>query len=530
MLTAAKAPCDELQMRSAPVAVAPCARTSEPWILVATILGSSIVFIDGTVVGVALPVLQSELGATVTQVQWVFEAYALVLASLLLVGGSLGDRLGRRRIFVLGTVVFALASVACGLSPDIGALIGARALQGIGAAMLTPGSLAIISASFPEDRRGWAIGMWSSFTAITVAIAPPLGGWLIENASWRMIFFINVPIALVVIGIALWHVPESRDESTMGHIDWLGAILATIGLGGVAFGLTESSSLGLTHPSVILGLVIGAAALVALVFIERRARAPMVPLDLFRSRSFSGANILTLLLYAGLSGTFFLLPFNLLQVQGYSTTEAGLAMLPFVLILFVLSRWSGALVDRTGARILLIVGPTVVAASSILYALPGVGGSFWTTFFPAILLHGIGMGITVAPLTTVVMKSVGESRAGAASGINNAVSRVAGLLAVAIVGVVAITVFNRTLDTRLAGATVPPAAAQAIESQRTRLGAIELPEGLDPATAAALRRALEEAFLAGFRGAMLLSGGLALAGGIAAAITIESGVASRRTA
>jgi EmrB/QacA subfamily drug resistance transporter len=529
MLATAKAPCDELQIQAAPPAATPCARSAEPWILVATILGSSMVFIDGTVVGVALPVLQSELGATVTQVQWVFEAYALVLAALLLVGGSLGDRVGRRRIFMLGTVLFALASVACGLSPDVNTLIAARAVQGVGAAMLIPCSLAIVSASFSDERRAWAIGMWSSFTAITVALAPPLGGWLIENASWRMIFFINVPIALVVIAISLWRVPESRDETASGHIDWLGAILATLGLGGLAFGLTESSSIGPTHPTVILALAVGLAALGALVFVESHAHSPMVPLDLFRSRSFAGANILTLLVYGGLSGTFFLLPFNLLQVQGYSTTEAGLAMLPFVLAVFLLSRWSGALVNRFGARLLLVVGPTVVAVSGVLYALPGVGGSFWTTYFPAILLQGIGMGITVAPLTTVVFQSVGESRAGAASGVNNAVSRVAGLLAVAIVGAVAIAMFNRSLDTRLAGTTVPPAAAQAIEDQRTRLGAIELPDGLIPATAVALQRAFDEAFLAGFRAAVLLCGGLALAGAFAAALTIDGPAARKST-
>lgn len=521
MLNATRAPCDELQMQSAAATVAPCARNEEPWVLAATIIGSSLVFIDGTVVNVALPVLQSELRASVADVQWVFEAYLLVLASLLLVGGSLGDRLGRRRIFVLGTVVFALASVACGLSPDVNVLIAARALQGIGAAMLTPGSLAIISASFAEDRRGWAIGTWSSFTAISTAIGPPLGGWLIEHASWRAVFFINAPLALLVIAIALWRVPESRDQSARGPLDWVGALLATIGLGGTVYGLTESGNVGLGHPMVLIAFAVGVAALLLLVVVEARTPSPMVPLDLFRSRTFTGANILTLLLYAGLSGTFFLLPFNLLQIQGYSTTAAGASMLPFVLILFALSRWSGALVDRVGARPLLIIGPTVVALSSVLYALPTVGGSYWTTFFPAIVLHGVGMAITVAPLTTVVMRSVGESRAGAASGINNAVARVASLLAVAIIGVVALTAFNRTLDGRLAGTTLPPAVAEAIESQRTRLGAIELPSGLDPATAGALRRAIDEAFIAGFRLAVLLSGGLALASGVAAAVTIE---------
>ena len=516
-----RAPCDEAAVRAAPPAAAPCAPSAEPWVLVATILGSSIVFIDGTVVSIALPVLQEELRASVTAVQWVFEAYALVFASLLLVGGALGDRLGRRRIFVVGAVVFGLASVACGVAPDIQTLVGARALQGIGAAMLTPGSLAIISASFGEERRGWAIGMWSSFTAISTAIGPPLGGWLIEHASWRMVFFINVPLVVAVIAMALWRVPESRDEADQGPLDWLGAVLATIGLGGVAYGLTESGATGMANPMVVLPLAAGVAALVAFVLVEARASAPMVPLHLFRSRSFTGANLLTLLLYAGLSGIFFLLPFNLLQVQGYSTTAAGLATLPFVVILFALSRYSGALVDRIGARPLLIVGPAIVAAASVLYAVPSVGGGYWTTFFPAIALHGLGMAITVAPLTTVVMRSVQADHAGTASGINNAVSRVAGLLAVAIVGALTLAFFNATLDARLRGTTLPPAAAQALEEQRTRVGAIELPQGLDGATAGALQRALNEAFVAGFRGSVLLCAALALASALVAALTIE---------
>lgn len=494
----------------------------------ATILGSSIVFIDGTVVSVALPILQTELGASVAAVQWVFEAYALVLASLLLVGGSLGDRLGRRRIFVLGVILFGMASIACGLAPDINALVAARALQGVGAAMLTPGSLAIISASFSEDRRGWAIGIWSSFTAISTAIGPPFGGGLIEHASWRMVFFINVPLALVVVAIALWRVPETRDPEAKGQIDWLGALLATIGLGGVVYGLTESGTVGLASPTVLLALAVGLAALSLFVVAEARSPAPMVPLELFRSRSFTGANILTLLLYAGLSGTFFLLPFNLLQVQHYSTTAAGLSMLPFVFILFALSRWSGALVDRIGARPLLIAGPVVCAAASILYALPGVGGSYWTTFFPAIVVHGIGMAITVAPLTTVVMRSVSPAHAGVASGINNAVSRTASLLAVAVVGVLAVAVFNRTLDARLEGAQLPPAAVSALESQRTRLGAIEIPPDVDRATAGALKRAIDEAFVAGFRASVLLAGALALASALAAAVTIEEAATKTR--
>jgi EmrB/QacA subfamily drug resistance transporter len=412
-------------------------RTVERAVLVSAITGSSMTFVDGTVVNVALPVLRQSLRADVAQAQWIVTAYMLFLASLILVGGALGDRWGRRKVFAAGVLLFASASVWCGLAPDAAHLILARGFQGIGAAMLVPGSLALISAGFSREDRARAIGTWAGWTSIAAGIGPLAGGWLVQTLSWRWIFFLNLPFAVGVLVLVRLRVPESRGETDGGPIDWPGAALATMGLFGVVYGLIRAGAEGLAERTVIASLALGAGALVAFAWREAHARWPMVPPSLFRSPGFSGANLLTLLLYAGLGQTMFVLPFHLIQRRGYSPVEAAAALLPFVGVMFLLSRWAGGLLNRTGPKLPLTAGPAVAAVGFWLFVPLGSRGSYWTEIFPPVLVMSLGMALCVAPLTTTVMASVEETHAGLASGINNAVARVATLLAVALAGLVA---------------------------------------------------------------------------------------------
>jgi EmrB/QacA subfamily drug resistance transporter len=505
-----KSPCDEAAIKSGS-AIAPCAEAAEPWILVVAILGSSMAFIDSTVVNVALPAIQSSLGATVTSMQWVVEAYGLLLSALILTGGALGDVFGRKRMFLLGVSVFAAASVACGLAANIRELVIARAVQGFGAAFLVPGSLSIISASFSESKRGRAIGTWSGFTSITTAAGPVLGGWLIEHASWRWAFFLNIPIAVAVIALSFWWVPESKGERKRDDIDWIGALLVTAGLTGLTYGFIESSSRSWTNAAVWGALVVGGMCLVCFRYFEDRASSPMVPFDLFRSPNFSGGNLLTFFLYAALGIFFFLFPLNLIQVQHYSATATGAAALPFILLMFLLSRWSGGLVARFGAKGPLIIGPLIAGVGFLCFCLPSIGGGYWKTFFPGFVVLGLGMAVTVAPLTTVVMGAVDQNLAGTASGINNAVARAAGLLAIAVFGAVMVSLFSHYLNARITALALPADLARAVRSNELQLAAISVPGGLDPMTAAELKSSIDQAFVFGFRLIMLLCAGLSVA-------------------
>ena len=488
----------------------PCTKGAERWILAVAILGSSMAFIDSTVVNVALPAIQRTLGGTVIDMQWVVEGYGLLLSALILPGGAMGDVFGRRRVFLAGVSVFAIASAGCGLAANIRELVIARAVQGFGAAFLVPGSLSIISASFSEGERGRAIGTWSGFTSIAAATGPVLGGWLIEHSSWRWVFFINLPLAVAVILFSLLRVPESKIDAPRG-IDWIGALIVTAGLAGVTYGFIESAGLGRNNPSVWGTLVVGCACLIAFSYFEAHARSPMVPLRLFRSADFTGANLLTFFLYAALGIFFFLFPLNLIQVQHYSATATGAAALPFILLMFLLSRWSGGLVDRFGAKLPLIVGPVVAAAGFLLFVLPSIGGSYWTTFFPGFVVLGLGMAVSVAPLTTVVMGAVERGHVGTASGINNAVARIAGLLAIAILGMVMVSAFSHYLDQRLAQLPVPIEVIHSLQSNEIKLAAVAVPAGIDSTAAATLRISIDRAFVFGFRLIMLICAGLSVA-------------------
>jgi len=504
-----KQPCDEAVIRAGALG-ARCAEASRPWVLAAMVLGSSMPFIDSTVVNVALPALQSSLHATVVDVQWVVESYGLFLSALILVGGALGDSLGRRKMFLLGVLGFAVASAGCGSSSSIKSLLVWRSVQGIAAAFLVPGSLAIISSSFDEKSRGKAIGTWAGFTTITTALGPVLGGWLIEHASWHWIFFLNIPLAAFVLIISFWHVPESRSPDP-ASIDWLGASFTILGLAALVYGFLESSILGWTHPRVIGTLIVGVGSLTLLIFVEKRVETPMVPPKLFQSASFSGANLITLFLYAALGIFFFVFPLNLIQIQKYSATATGAAALPMILLMFLLSRWSGGLISRYGPKVPLIVGPLIAAMAFFLFAVPNVRAPYWTAFFPAFVVLGLGMAISVAPLTTVVMNSVDQERAGTASGINNAVARVAGVLAVAVLGAVMAAAFAHSLRRSLHRLNLNVGIVHQLESNVAKLGSLDAPPGADPETAAGIRSAISDAFIFGFRLIVLVCAVLAIA-------------------
>lgn len=521
MTQAARLPCDEAAVRHGECLPAASA-AQKRWVLVASILGSSLAFVDGTVANVAMPAIQHAFSATVYEAQWVIEAYALLLAALLLVGGSLGDLHGRRRVFLAGVALFGVASLGCALSQTVHQLIAARAVQGVGAALLVPGSLALIGASFPQEERGKGFGTWAGFTGVTSGAGPLVGGWLIDHYSWAWAFAVNVPLALAVLAITWARVPESRDNAKAGtKLDTPGALLATLGLGGIVFAFIEAPTRGWSSMAVLGALAVGIASVAAFIRVERTRASPMLPLDLLRNRNFAGANLLTFLLYAALGGGLFFLPLNLIQVQGLSATAAGAALLPFIVIMFALSRWAGGLVETRGARLPLVAGPLIAAAGFALLALPGTQASYWTGFLPGIAVMGLGMAIAVAPLTTTVMNSVGPQLSGTASGVNNAVSRVAGLLAVAVFGYLMALLFEARLQQALASSGLGREVADAVWSQRDRLAGITLPPGLPAEAAAAAHDAVHRSFVAGFRWIMIVSTALALASAAVAAAWID---------
>ena len=448
-------PCDAGVIRATPAAPAALSRRRKQLTLAATILGSSMAFIDGSVVNIALPAIQQALHADAAATQWIVNAYLLLLGALVLVGGSAADRYGRRKVFLVGIALFTAASIACGLSPDVTVLIVSRAVQGLGAALLTPASLAMLGATFDEHERSHAIGIWAGAGALTAAAGPVLGGWLVDQVSWRAIFLLNVPLAVAAAGLAAGFACESRDENAK-PLDWKGAAAVAIGLAAITWGLSAIPASGLHDKAVLGALALGAVFLVLFVAIEARSRErAMMPLALYRSRNFSATNTLTLLLYFALGGAMYFLPFGLIRLGHYSATQAGATLLPFALIMGFGASFAGRLADRFGPRPSLTAGPLIAACGLLLLAFADLGNSFWAGVFPAIGVLAIGTTITVPPLTSTVMGSVGEAHAGIASGVNNAIARIAGLFAVAALGAVLFASFSHQLG------AMPPAQANA---------------------------------------------------------------------
>ncbi len=511
-------PCDEALIRSTR-GPSDCARQQKRWVLTASVLASTMAFVDESVVNVALPRMQTDLGTTLAAMQWVVNAYALCLSALLLIGGAAGDQLGRRRMFLIGVTLFAVASLGCGLAPNASVLIVSRAVQGAGAAFLIPCSLAIIGATFDEKERGAAIGIWSGASALAAGLGPLLGGWLVDHTSWRAIFLINPVLAIFAVWIGLRHLPESRDPQAGSHLDWRGAALVFAGLGVLVYGLIEAAALGWRSLLVLGSSIAGVLLLAAFVFEERRSRAPMMPLQLFRSSTFSGVNFLTLLLYGALGGAFFFVPFLLIQVHGYSATATGAMFIPFALILGVLSRWSGGLADRAGARAPLIIGPGIVALGFVLLALATRNPQYWALLAPMTVL-GVGMAITVAPLTTTVVNSVPSRQTGVASGINNAIASVASLLMIAVLGTVALGVLNESLDQRLADARLSSDVKVVVDRARGGFVIPTLPPQLTQPERQLATAIITDSFVESIRLVMLIAAGLSLVGALSAALTI----------
>ncbi len=484
--------------------------------LVAMILASGVVFLDGTVVNVALPAIGRDLHVGLSGLQWIVDGYALTLAALLIVGGSLGDHYGRRRMILLGLIGFGVASIACGLAPSSGALIVARMAQGVAGALLVPEGLAILSAVFEDDaERGQAIGAWTGWGGILAVLGPFLGGALIDHAVWRWVFFINVPLILVTLLLVVRFVPETRDTEAPKRLDFAGAGLAILGLGGISYGLIEGPNRGWHSPAILVTLIGGALALALFVAVEARVRSPMVPLELFKVRNFSGANLATLGVYAALAGAAFLIVIYVQNVLRYSALAAGATLLPISVMMLLFASRFGKLSGRYGPRWFMAGGPLLIGAGFLLALLLRPGASYWTALFPAAILLGAGLSVTVAPLTSTVMGSVPSHNSGIASAINNVAARVAGLLAVAGLGVVIALTFTAGLDDRAKG--LPPESATIVrEAEKTGSGIA--PSGASPEAV----RAIADAYTGAFHWALLACAILAFASGLIALVVIQN--------
>ena len=497
--------------------------STQKWTLLATILASSLVFIDSTALNVALPALQKDLGISGTQLLWVINGYALFLSALLLVGGSLGDLYGRNKVFLIGLGLFSISSLVCGISQTPLQLIVARSFQGVGGALLTPGSLSILSSQFGPESRGRAIGLWSTFSALTAVFGPILGGWLAGMGWWRAIFIINLPLSFIVFVTMLAKVPESSNPDA-DKLDMWGALWVTLGLAGITYGLIESPKHGLGNPFILSAFIIGTLALMAFIRVQHTSIHPMMPLKLFKSSTFSGGNLLTLFVYGALGGALFFVPLNLIQIQNYSEIYAGMAMLPMITFIASLSPLMGKYVDKKGVRLPLIIGPLFATAGFFLFSTYGITegpSDYWHTFFISFSLLGIGMGITVAPLTTAVMGAVSPNSAGIASGINNTVARAAAVLSVALFGALVLFYFNDNIEQNLADMQFSETIKDDIRMEASKFAGAEAPASLPEDQRKDVKRLFNDSFILAFNRVAYTASFLTLLGGLMALIFIK---------
>jgi EmrB/QacA subfamily drug resistance transporter len=494
------------------------------WIMTSAIMASAMAFIDSTALNVVLPSLQKSLNATGTDLFWLLNAYLLMLASLILIGGSLGDKLGRKKIFMIGILIFIAGSATCGFAPNINILILSRIIQGIGGALMIPGSLSLISSSIDEKEKGKAIGTWSAITSVVTMGGPVLGGALADAGLWRYIFFINVPIGLAALVILALKVNEIRDTDGDTTIDFPGAVAIALGLALLTFGFLRIPAIGLSNCQVYISLAAGLLLLIAFVLIEAKSKSPMMPLQLFANSTFSGANLLTFFLYAGLGSGMLFLSLNLVQAQGYSQLQSGLTFLPFTVLMITIARYAGGLADKFGPRLLLIIGPATAGAGLLILSFvkqTNGPAEYWTTFFPGILVFGLGMSFTVAPLTTAVMGSVSDHFSGTASGVNNALTRIANVLANAIFGALAALFFAGALQGQVKNLTLNVKDKQAVTAEAANLGNAKVPAQINTADKKIIARAYQASFIDAYSNIMRISAGLGFLGALMAFVFIR---------
>jgi EmrB/QacA subfamily drug resistance transporter len=487
------------------------------WIMVSSIMASAMAFIDGTALNVVLPSLQQSLNATGTDLFWILNAYLLMLAALIMIGGALGDKLGRKKVFMAGVFIFIVGSATCGFAPDVKILIVCRMLQGIGGALMIPGSLSLISSSIDEKERGKAIGTWSAFTTVVTLGGPILGGAFGDAGLWRYIFFINVPIGIVALLILWFKVKESRDEDSDKTIDFPGAISIALGLASLTFGFLRAPAMGFGHWQVYISLTAGVILLAAFLVIESKSSHPMMPLKLFSNITFSGVNLLTFFLYAGLSAAMLFLSLNLVQAQGYSQLQSGLTFLPFTILMIAMARIAGAIADKHGPRLLLIAGPATAGAGLLILSFvkqTNGPADYWTTFFPGVLVFGTGMSFTVAPLTAAVMGSVSDHFSGTASGVNNAISRIANVFANAILGALAVLFFTWALQQDIQHIPLNEKQKQVVMAQATNLGDAKVPAGFNSHDQQVIKKLYRDGFISVYARVMQLSALLAFLGAL----------------